>query len=365
MEQEKLDSPKTYLGNVLMAFRKPTLATLMACIMAPISTPQAYANPAKENAVPTYSVAERIAAADGGWDFATIDVGTSALYIARSDAVTKVDLKSRQVTSRLADAHRGHQVLVLDGGATVFETDGETGLARFLSADTGGVLAEVATGKKPDAAFLDSKTGLIAVMTAGDGTISLIDPVSRTVVDTIAIGGTLEFGVADGKGMAFVNVEDANSIVKIDLVSRKQVASIALTGCEGPTGLALVAKGTRLISACANETAAIVDTATNAVVGTFTIGKDPDAVLADEGRGLAFIPCGGSGTLIEVAIGDAANIRPLAAIPTQVGAKTGAIDPRDGKIYLPTATITAPEPGMKRGKPVPGTFAILVVSPKS
>jgi hypothetical protein len=35
-------------------------------------------------------------------------------------------------------------------------------------------------------------------------------------------------------------------------------------------------------------------------------------------------------------------------IPTQVGAKTGALDPRDGRIYLPTATLATPEPGAKR-----------------
>ncbi len=348
-----------------MSYKKAILATLVFGALGQVAVPFANAKAPKAPLVPHYAIEERIAAADGGWDFATVDPTTSALYIARSNAVTKVDLISRQVTDRLAGAQRGHEVLVLDGGQTVFETDGETGLARFISAKTGDILAEVATGKKPDAAFLDPKTGLIAVMNAGDGTIALINPASRTVVETITIGGALEFGVADGKGMAFVNVEDANSIVKIDLVSRKQVGSIALTGCEGPTGLALVANGTRLISACANETAVVVDTASNAVVGTFAIGKDPDAVLADEARGLAFIPCGGSGTLIEVSIGDPANIRPLASIPTQIGAKTGAIDPRDGKIYLPTATIAAPEPGMKRGKPVPGTFVILVVSPKS
>ena len=49
---------------------------------------------------------------------------------------------------------------------------------------------------------------------------------------------------------------------------------------------------------------------------------------------------------------------------TQIGAKTGAIDGRDGRIYLPTATLAAPEPGAKRGKPMPGTFNVLIVSPQ-
>jgi DNA-binding beta-propeller fold protein YncE len=337
-------------------------AAAVACLVVPAASVVALARADHHRASSgRYSVIDRIPAADGGWDFANIDPVSAKLYIARSDAITSVDLNTRQVVSHLADAHRGHEVLVLDNGKTIFVTDGETGLGRFLLASDGSVLAEVATGKKPDAAFLDPKTGLIAVMNAGDGTIALIDPVKRSLVDKIAVGGTLEFGVPDGKGSAYINVEDTNSVAKIDLVSRKHTATIALAGCEGPTGIALVAKGTRLISACANEMAVVVDTATGKLVSHFAIGKDPDAVLVDEARGRAFIPCGGSGTLVEVAIDNAKHIRPIANIVTQIGAKTGAINLRDGRIYLPTATIAAPEPGAKRGKPVPGSFVILVV----
>ena len=121
----------------------------------------------------------------------------------------------------------------------------------------------------------------------------------------------LEFGVADGQGGAFINIEDANAIAKVDLVNRKRTGTIALPGCEGPTGLALVAHGTRLITACANKLALVLDAASGAVVARLPIGRNPDAVLADEARGLAFIPCGGSGTLIELATGDPHHIRVL------------------------------------------------------
>jgi DNA-binding beta-propeller fold protein YncE len=345
-----------------MTISRVFLAAAAACLVTSAASEVALARVQHQHAASIpYSIVDRIPAADGGWDFANIDPVSAKLYIARSDAITSVDLNTRQVVNHLADAHRGHEVLVLENGKTIFVTDGETGLGRFIAASGGTVLAEVATGKKPDAAFLDPKTGLIAVMNAGDGTISLVDPAKRTLVGSISVGGTLEFGVPDGKGVAYVNVEDTNSIAVIDLVSRKQTATIALTGCDAPTGLALVAKGTRLISACDNETAVVVDTATRKIVGNFAIGKGPDAVLVDEARGRAFIPCGGSGTLIEVAIDNPTRIRPLATIVTQLGAKTGAIDLRDGRIYLPTATLAAPELGAKRGKPVPGSFIILVV----
>lgn len=311
-----------------------------------------------------YRIENRISGADGGWDFASVDPAAGRLYVARSDAVMAVDLASGQMTPALASAHRGHAVLPLPGSKELIETDGETGLARFIDARSGAVIAEVATGAKPDAAFVDPATGLVAVMNAGDGTVALVDPEQYRLVGNIHVGGGLEFGVADGKGGAFVNIEDRNMIAVLDLKARRVTGTIALAGCDGPTGLALVAGGKRLISACANKVAVLVDPAAGKVLDTFAIGSDPDAVLVDEVRGLAFIPCGGSGTLVAIDIKDPRRIHLAGTIVTQVGAKTGAIDPRDGRIYLPAATLAAPEPGAKRGKPVAGSFVVLVLAPQ-
>lgn len=336
-------------------------AALVAAALAPCALLAETA--ATTPPAPGHAVLARIPAADGGWDFANVDPLTGKLYIARSDAITAVDLANGKVIDKLAPAHRGHQVLVLDNGRTVFETDGETGLARFIAADSGAVVAEVASGKKPDAAFVDPATGLIAVMNAGDGTVALIDPVTRTLKGTIAVGGGLEFGVAGARGQAFINIEDQAVIARVDLRARRKIGTIALPGCEGPTGLALVGQGTRLITACANGVALVINVAQGKVEARLPIGSDPDAVLADEARGLAYIPCGGTGTLVVLDIAKPAAIRVQEVVSTQVGAKTGAIDPRTGRVYLPAAMLGPREPGAKRGKPIPATFAILVVGP--
>jgi DNA-binding beta-propeller fold protein YncE len=314
-------------------------------------------------AAPGYTVEARIAGADGGWDFATVDPVRGRLYVARSDAIMAVDLASGVVTPRLAPASRAHQVLALAEGREVLETDGATGLVRFVDANTGALLGEIKVGPKPDAAFLDPATGLVAVMSGGDGTVALVDPVRRTLVATIAVGGVLEVGAPDGHGKAWVNVEDRNTLVEIDLRSRRVVGKIALTGCDGPTGFALVAGGQRMISACANGVAVITDPKARKVVGTIAIGKDPDGVLYDAKRGLAFIPCGGSGVLEILSAARPDAIAKVGQVVTQISAKTAALDPRTGKIYLPSARLLPPEPGSKRGKPEPGSFAIIVVGP--
>ncbi len=339
----------------MMFARWTGIAALAVCAAVPCT---ADASPRAA----TYRLTDRIPAADGGWDYASIDAGAGKLYIARSNAVTVIDLATRIVTDRLVEAHRSHAVVVLDGGKTLFETDGETGLGRFIAASDGKVLGEVATGTKPDAALFDAVSGRIAVMNGGDGTVALIDPVSRRLVGKVAVGGGLEFAVVDGKGGIFINLEDANAIAHVDLKTASVVARYPLTGCIGPTGLGM-AKG-RLISACANGVAAISDPA-HGKVALLSIGRGPDAVLVDAARGLAFIPCGGSGTLVALSLVDRGHITVAATIPTQIGARTGAIDPRDGRIYLPTARFESPAPGARRGTAIPGSFNVLVVSPAS
>ncbi len=317
---------------------------------------------AADSTAPEYRIDSQIAGADGSFDYANVDPITNRVYVARGDAVTIVDLATG--TSRqLVAANRAHQVLLIKNGAELLQTDGGSNLARFIDTKSGSVLAEVATGKKPDAALLDPATGLIAVMNGGDGTVTLIDPVKHVLVGSVTVGGTLEFAVADGKGKIWVNVEDSNQLVSVDLKARKVVDRVALTGCDEPSGLAWVAKGTRLISSCANGVATVTDPKTRKVVATLAIGQGPDAVLYDAARGLAFIPCGGSGTLEIISAANAANIRVVGHVATRTSAKTGALDQRTGKIYLPSAKLLPPEPGAKRGKPEPGSFAVLVIAP--
>src|SRR5207237_1370401 len=74
-------------------------------------------------------------------------------------------------------------------------------------------------------------------------------------------------------------------------------APIALTGCEGRTGLGYDPRTHVMISACANGKAAVVDPAAGRVVQLLDIGRGPDSVMIDSARGLAFIPCGRDGEL--------------------------------------------------------------------
>ena len=332
------------------------LASIFALAAAGMAAP-AFAAPVE------YGVVARIAGADGGWDYASVDPVKGQLYVARADAVMAVDLATGKVNDHLAPAQRSHEVLPIDHGATLVETDGTSGTTRFLDAATGTLIAQVATGKKPDYAYQDAATGLIVVMNPGSNGVVLIDPKTHAIVRTITVPGGLEAGDSDGKGHAFINLEEANALAEVDLAAGTLVRTIPLTGCDGPTGLAILSGGTRVVSACANGVATVVDAVSGTLVQTLPVGKGPDAVIPDPARGLVFVPAGRDGNLTAISTADPAHYTVVATIPTQVGARTGALDPRTGRIYLPTASFLPAVAG-QRPAAKPGSFVVVVVAPK-
>jgi DNA-binding beta-propeller fold protein YncE len=304
-------------------------------------------------------IIQHIAGPDGGWDLLSVDPGHHRLLVARTDGVMAVDLRTGAVTAKFVPGARLHAVFAIPGTRLGIATAGQANEAILFDSGTGAVTAHVPTGANPDAAIYEPASRTVWVMNAHDGSVTIVDPASAKAVGTVAIGGGLELPALDGHGHLFVNVEDKNEIAEVDLASRKVVKHIALTGCDGPTGLAYLSSGI-LVSACANGVAKLVRASTGAIAGEIAIGPRPDGAFADPARHRAYIPSGGDGTLTVL---DTSGSLPrlLARVPTQAGARTGAVDPATGRVYLPTARFTpAAAPG-QRPRAVPGSFEVLVV----
>jgi YVTN family beta-propeller protein len=330
---------------------------LIAGFAATALTPLA---PAADAPAPKLAVIGAIAGPDGGWDYASIDPVGRRLFVAHGDAVLEVDLDSGKVHPRLTAGDHLHAVLPLPGGK-VLATNGEANTATLFDAGTGALIATIPTGQKPDAAIYDQASGLALVMNGHSGDVTLIDPQSAKAVGAIAVGGALEFAAADGLGRAYVNIEDKAEIAVLDLARREVVTHYALTGCEDPSGLAIDPATGVLVAACSNRVAIAVQSKDGTILGTSAIGDRPDATIFDPNRKLFFIPCGGDGTLAVIAAPAGRAPAAIASIATAKGARTGALDAKTGRLYLPTADFKPLQPGEKRPAAIPGTFRILIV----
>jgi hypothetical protein len=309
---------------------------------------------------PEYEVTAHIPGPDGFWDYASFEPLKRRVYVARGDGLMALGVDSGKLTPHLADGQRTHEPLPLPGGHRLLLTNGAANNARLVDTDTGAIIADIPTAPGPDAAVFDPATRL-ALVIGHAGAVTLIDPRAAKVVGTIDVGGTLEFAAADGEGRAYVNIESKDEIAVIDTRRRKVIGHYVMKGCESPSGLAYAARLGLLIAACANNVAAVVRASDGAPVTDLAIGKGPDAVILDERRRLAFIPCGWDGELDVIALKSAKDIAVVQTVKTQPGARTGTVDPKTGKLYLPSATYT-----LTGGRPTvtPGTFQILVVSPR-
>jgi DNA-binding beta-propeller fold protein YncE len=324
-------------------------------LAAPIAGPASAADPAHPTGL---HVVKRIPGPDGGWDYASFDAARRRVLVTHSDVVIAIDAESGKANLAFAKGNHLHAATPVPGTDLIVTTNSGDNTARIISATDGHELASIPTAKDADGAAYDPKSGLVVVICGDGGALTLIDPKAMKAVGTITVGDSLEFGQPDGHGLFYVNVEDKNQIAVIDLAAQKVLRRYDLTDCKRPTGLAYVA-GDRVISACGDGGINILGAADGKLIAKFKVGGFPDAVIYDAERKLAFVPSALGGTLSAIALSGPNDNTIIDTIPTQLGARTGTVDPKTGDVYLPTAEYNLPVPAGQRPTTKPGTFVVL------
>src|SRR5207302_524692 len=100
----------------------------------------------------------------------------------------------------------------------------------------------VATGKNPDAILYDPSAKRVFAFNGRGGSATVIDAAEGKVVGAIDLAGKPEFGVADGAGNVFVNLEDKSILLKIDANKMAVLERWPIAPGEEPSALAIDAK---------------------------------------------------------------------------------------------------------------------------
>jgi DNA-binding beta-propeller fold protein YncE len=138
-----------------------------------------------------------------------------------------------------------------------------------------------------------------------------------------------------------------------------------LPGCDSPTGLAIDRTHHRLFSVCDGKVLVVTDSQSGKQVAAVAIGEHPDAAAYDPSRGLVYAS-NGDGTLTVIHQDSPDHYTVIQTLATKRGARTMALDPGTGRVYLVTADFgpapppTEAEPN-PRPAPITGSFVILVV----
>jgi YVTN family beta-propeller protein len=308
-----------------------------------------------------YRVIETIAGPDGGYDYVSVDSAAQRLFVAREYGVMAIDLRTRKVIAKLIEGDDLSAVLIIPDSNLLLTTNWGANTATLLDRHTGAATAQIATGKQPDAALFEPSARQVWVMNGASRDISVIDVAKARVVATIPLGGKPEAATTDGKGTVYVNIEDTAEVAAINVASHTVVRRYRLVDCVEPTGIAYDAVTDVLMSACHNGVVRLLAAADGRDRGAVTVGQDADGAIFDGVRRLAYIPCN-DGTLTIFSLDPTGRASAATQVKTARGARTAALDPTTGRLYLPTADFTKDE----KGEPVrtPGTFRVLVVGPQ-
>lgn len=315
------------------------------------------------DAPPGYHIVDRIPLTDGWWDYASFDPVHRRLFLTRGNGVFKLDVDSGLMDQRLIPGSEGRAVIPLPGGDMALTTMAGYSAAILFATEDGKVAKMFRLRQASDAALWEPVGKRIWVM-GGHGEVSLLDPVKKEQTGTIDLGEPLEFSVTDGRGRVFVNGSESASVIAVDALSRKIVGRWKMKDCADPSGMAYAGDADVVLSVCANKMLKVLDARTGAELETVPVGADADAVIYDKETKRAFIPSAADGLLTVVAVNGPRDVKVLEQVSTQIGTRTGAIDPKTGTLYLPTARFGPPN---KLGWPeaLPGTVQLLVMRPRS
>jgi YVTN family beta-propeller protein len=324
---------------------------------------------ASASAAGPYSVVDKwVIGGTGGWDYLLADPSMHVLYLTHGTRVEVVDTTTGKAVGAITDLKGTHGIALDAEGKYGYISDGGANALVVFDRKTYAKVNSVPTGTNPDGIVYEPVTKTVWTFNGRSADTSVIDTATMKVVATIKLSGKPEFPAADGKGTVFVNIEDKNSIARLDAKTLKQTAEWPLTGCESPSGLAMDTTHRRLFSVCDGKKMAVTDADSGKVIKLVAIGEGPDAAGFDAKNQVAFSSNGQDGTLTVVNTkGDSFDV--VQTLETQKSGRTMAFDSGTGRVYIVAAEMgPKPAPTPERPNPrasmVPGSFSVIVVGRK-
>jgi DNA-binding beta-propeller fold protein YncE len=296
------------------------------------------------------------------WDYVVFDAPSHRVYVAHGDRVSVVDGRDGKVLGEVTGVAGGtHGVAVAAGKG--FTDDGKAGEAVVFDLQTFKTGKRIPAADDADGVITEPVTGHVFVMDGDSGKVTVIDPKAEAQIANLDLGGKVEAGVAAGDGRVFVEGAEKREVVVIDARTNRITTRWPIPTCTNPHGAAFDAAGRRLFATCVNGQMVVLNTDTGAVVATVPIGKGTDSAAWDPKRKRAFSSNGFSGDVSVIAQKTADSYAELPTVPTALTARTMAIDPASGRLFVVALDVTPPATPGGRPQPKPGTLRLMFYDP--
>lgn len=306
---------------------------------------------------------------DGWWDYVAADSDARRLYVSHDEDIVVLDLDSLAIVGKIHSGPNTHGAAVAPEFGRGFISVTNPGSVVIFDLKTLAKISEVRVGDDPNGIIYDPYTKQIYTADRGSKRLTAIDAKTGTITGTIEnFGGRTEHLAADGAGHVFLNMQDRNTTLKLDVKEMKLVETWPVSPCEQPSSMDMDRSHSRIFIGCRGAGMfTVLDANSGRIVYTHAIGGGVDAAEFDPKSGLIFLATGADGALWIFREKTPDEYEMVDTVPTQAGARTLAVDHKTGRVYVSVATVgarPAPTPENPRPRPpvVPGSFTVLVFS---
>jgi len=274
------------------------------------------------------------------WDYLSYDPTRSYLFIGRRhDGVTVFDVATHKVVATIADSAGANKAILvpsLDRGYTV-NGDGSTTEFELASLKT---IRRIRFGSNADAGSYEPVTGQLMFTMGDSGEVAFMDARSGKLMATLPLPSRhIEASAPDGHGNIFVAERDRDAVLRIDVRTHHVTATWPTAPCRQPTGLDYDAKTRRIFVGCRSDRPqlAVLDADSGAVVASLPIGRGNDGVAFDAATRRIYASNGLDADLMVIDQQGPDSYRLEQAVTTRPMARTMALDPQRGRVYLVAA----------------------------
>jgi DNA-binding beta-propeller fold protein YncE len=283
-----------------------------------------------------YSVLKKIPiAGQGGFDYLTVDEAARRLYVSHETQVEVLDIDSLTLVGSITKTPGVHGIAIAPELGRGFVSNGQASTVTIFDLKTLKPIADVPTGKKPDAIIYDPATSRVFAFNGGSNSATAIDAASGKVAGTVDLKGGPEYAAADGNGFVYNNLEEESQVLKIDARKLTVEQRWPTAPCASPSSMAMDRATRRLFLGCRSKVMAVVDADSGKVITTMPIGDHVDATAFDPETKLIF-NSNGEGTITVIHEDSPDKYSLVETVKTMPRAKTMALDPKTHRLFLST-----------------------------
>ena len=263
------------------------------------------------------------------------DPNRQHLFVAElgNNTVDVVDVGTARVIHRIDGLREPQGVGYDQARDLVAVASAGDGSVRLFNGGDFAPAGVVELGNDADNVRVDPRSGSFLVG-YGNGGIAILDPADGRIVARIALQAHPEgFQLDPELRRGFVNVPDADQIAVVDLDAGKQVATWRVPGLGANFPMA-IDKDSNLLAVVYRSPARLLllGTGDGAVKGRFKTCGDADDVFFDVKRRRIYVSCG-SGS-IDTFTGDGRDYHFTGQVKTELGARTSLFVPELDRLFV-------------------------------